>query len=89
MQQYDANHILADDGILRHDGKVSTGDDVPVTGGSNEDVRAMRGILHSGDLITSHGGLERIDGINLSDQHTSAVGLQRFSTLSDRKTVRL
>ncbi len=39
-----------------------------------------------GDLITSHGGLERVDGINLSDQHTGTVGLQRFSALSDQKT---
>jgi len=48
---------LADDSILDHNLKVLCRDDIPVTGGGDEDVRARRGILHRGDLESSHGSL--------------------------------
>jgi hypothetical protein len=75
---------VADDGILGHDAHVSTSDDIGATGCGDEDVSAGSGIVHGDDLITLHGGLESIDGVNLSDENTGTHATERVSaTLSD------
>lgn len=74
-------YLLGHNGILGHDGEVSAGDDVAVTSGGDEDVGAGSSILHRGDLVASHGSLESIDGIDLSDQNTRTVGSERFCAL--------
>ena len=38
------------------------------------------GILYSGDLVTLHGCLQRIDGVNLADDDTAAETAQGHST---------
>lgn len=72
---------VANDGILEHDGEVGAGDDVPVTGGGDEEVGAGSGLLHRGDLVTGHGSLEGVDGVDLGDENTSTVRAERLSTL--------
>lgn len=64
---------LANNGILGHDFEVLCRDDVPVSSGSYEYIGTRRSILHGGDLVTSHGGLESVNGINFGDKDTSAV----------------
>jgi len=74
-------HLLANNGILGHDREVGTSDDIPISGGGDEDVTAGGDLLHGGDLVTGHGSLQGVDGIDLSNDNTSAVGLQRLSAL--------
>ena len=60
---------------------MGSGDDIAVTSGGHENVGARGSLLHGEDLITCHSGLEGVDGVDLSDEDTAAVGLQRFGTL--------
>ena len=59
------------------------GDDVLVSGGSDEDVSAGSGILHSGHLVAGHGGLKGVDGVDLSDENASTVRLQSLRALRE------
>ena len=75
-------NILGDNGVLGHDLEVLRGDDVPVTSGGDEDVRAGSSLLHGGDLVTSHRSLESVDGVDLGDDDTSTVGTERLGALA-------
>ena len=75
---------VADDGVLLHDLEVLADDDVSVTGGGNEDVGSWSSLLHSGDLVTGHGGLESVDGVDFGDNDSGTVGSEGLGTsLSD------
>jgi hypothetical protein len=73
---------LGHNGVLGHGLKVLGGDDVPVTGGGDEDVRAGGGLLHRGDLVTGHGGLEGVDGVDLGHEDTGTVRAERLGALN-------
>jgi hypothetical protein len=60
---------------------VGTGDDVPVASGGHKDVGAVSGVLHGGNLVSGHGSLKGIDGIDLGDQNASTIGLEGFGAL--------
>lgn len=72
---------VADDGILRHDREVSTGDDVPITGSGDEDVGARSSVFHSRHLVSSHSGLKGVDRIDLGDENASTIRAQGLGTL--------
>lgn len=72
---------LADDGVLGHDGHVSASKDVTAAGGGDEDVAAVGDVLHGGDLVAGHGGLEGVDGVDLGDDDASTVRGERLGTL--------
>jgi hypothetical protein len=55
----------------------SSGDDVHVAGGGDEDVGAGRGLLHRHDLIAFHRRLQRADRIDLGHQHARAAVAER------------
>lgn len=55
--------------------------DVAVTGGGDEDVALGRGLLHGGDLVAGHRGLEGVDRVDLGDDYTSTICLQCLRTL--------
>ena len=74
---------VGDDGVFDHDLEVLAGDNVPVSGGSDEDVGAGSGIFHGRDFETSHRGLESVDWVNLGDKDASAVRPQSFGTLEN------
>lgn len=62
-----SNHckdLLADNSIFRHCFKVLSSNDVSVSSGSHEDIRARCCIFHSRNFITSHRCLKRIDGVD-------------------------
>ncbi len=63
---------IADDGPVLHRPHMVDGDDVLVAGGGDEDVGARRRVLHGGDLVAFHRGLQRADRIDLGDQHAAA-----------------
>lgn len=64
---------------------MGTSNDVPVASGSDEDVGTGSSILHGGDLVPGHGGLESVDGVNLGDQNASTIGLKGFGALKTAK----
>ena len=74
---------VGDDGVFEHDFEVLAGDDVPVPGASDENVRAGSGVFHGRDFETSHRGLESVDWVNLGDKDASAVRPQSFGTLEN------
>ena len=76
---------LGDDGILGHGLEVLRGNNVPVASGSNKDVTAGSGLLHGGNLVTSHRGLKGVDGVDLGNDDASTVGPQGLSALDNRE----
>ena len=56
-------------------------DDVPAASGGDEEVGTGSSLLHGGDFITGHGGLESVDRIDFSNEDTGAIGAERLSTL--------
>jgi hypothetical protein len=56
-------------------------DDIPVTGGRDENVGSVSGIFHSSDLVSGHGSLEGVDGVNLGNENSSTVWSERLGTL--------
>ena len=75
---------VGNNGILLHDLKVLADNDVSVTGGGNEDVGSGSSILHGGDLVTGHGSLEGVDGIDLGNDDSGTVRSEGLgTTLSD------
>ena len=68
---------VADDGAVLHLAHVLDGDDVEIAGRGAEDVGARCGILHRGDLVAFHRGLQRADRIDLRHHHAAAGLAQR------------
>ena len=71
---------VANDGILLHDTEVVTSNDVSAPSGSNEDVSLGGSLLHGGDLVTGHSGLQRVDGVDFGDDDSRAVRSKRLRT---------
>jgi hypothetical protein len=59
--------------VLWHLEDVPRLNNVPAAGGGDKDVTLRSGLLHGGDLVTGHSGLESVDRVDLGDEHTSAV----------------
>lgn len=72
---------LANNRILGHDGEVLAGNDVSVAGRGDEDVRARRGLFHGADFVSAHSSLEGVDGIDLGDEDSRAVGAEGLGAL--------
>jgi hypothetical protein len=73
--------LLGDNSILLHDLEVLADNDVSVTGSGNEDVGSGSSILHGGDLVTGHGSLEGVDGVDLGNDDSGTVGSEGLGTL--------
>lgn len=72
---------VANYGVLLHDLEMLADNDVSVTGGSDKDVGSGSSVLHGGDLVAGHGGLEGVDGVNLGDQDSSTVSSEGLGAL--------
>jgi hypothetical protein len=72
---------IGDDGVFGHDREVLAGDNVPVTGGGDEEVGAGSGLVHGRDFETSHSGLEGVDWVDLGDKNASTVRPQSLGAL--------
>lgn len=83
IQVAEGSHLLANNGILRHDIEVLAGDDVPVTGGRNEDVGPRSSILHGRHFVTSHSSLQGVDRVDLGDEHTGSVRPEGLGALQN------
>lgn len=58
---------VADNGVVGHGLEVGADEDVSAASGSDEDLTNGSGLLHGSDLEASHGSLEGVDGVDLSD----------------------
>jgi hypothetical protein len=75
---------VADNGVLTHGLEVLANEDVTAASGGDEDLALRGGVLHGDDLEAGHGGLESVDGVDLSDENTSTHGVKGVSAaLSD------
>ena len=63
--------LTANNGVVAHDLKVLSRQDVTATGGGDEDLTLRSSLLHGGDLVALDGSLEGVDRINLGDKDAS------------------
>lgn len=63
---------VAHNGVVGHGLEVDTGENVTATSGGDKDLTLGGSLLHGGDLVAGHGGLEGVDGVNLGDNDTGA-----------------
>ncbi|KAI6757111.1 hypothetical protein HG531_002936 [Fusarium graminearum] len=75
---------VANNGIVGHSLEVLASEDVTAASGGDEDLTELGSLLHGGDLVTSHGSLEGVDGVNLGDNDASTHAVEGHSaTLTD------
>lgn len=75
---------VADDGVVAHNLEVTADQDVTAASGGDEDLTEGSGLLHSGDLVALDGGLQGVDGVDLSDKDAGTHGVQGVgATLAD------
>src|SRR4051812_37074162 len=71
---------VADDGVVLHLLNVLGTDDVAAAGGGDEEVALRGGFFHCRDFETLHRGLQRVDRIDLGDDHAGAVAAHAMGT---------
>ena len=75
---------VADDGVVGHNLEVGASQNVTATSGGDEDLADRGSLLHGGDLEAGNGGLEGVDGVNLSDDDTGTHAVESLgATLTD------
>ena len=75
---------VADNGVLGHGLEVLANENVTAAGGGDEDLTDGSGLLHGGDLVAGDGGLEGVDGIDLSNENAGTHGVEGLgATLTD------
>ena len=67
---------VTDNGLVLHHRHVLKGNNVFITGGGNIDVGDAEGAFEGIDLEAFHGGLEGVDGVDLSDDDASTEALE-------------
>lgn len=78
---------VANNGVVAHGLEVTANQDVTATSGGDEDLTDLSGLLHGGDLVTLDGGLESVDGVDLSNEDTSTHGVQGLGATLTNITV--
>lgn len=71
---------VADDGVVAHGLEVRANEDVTATSGGDEDLANLGGLVHGLDFVALDGGLEGVDGVNLSDDDTGTHGVESLGT---------
>lgn len=71
---------VGDDGVLGHGLEVGASDDVSAASGGDKDVTTGSGLLHGGNLVTGHSGLEGVDRVDLGNDDSSTVRSERLGT---------
>jgi len=75
---------VADNGVVGHSLEVDTSQNVTAAGGGDEDLTLRSSVLHGDNLVAGNGGLESVDGVNLSDENASTHAVESLGTaLSD------
>jgi hypothetical protein len=60
---------------------VLSDNDITVTGGGDEHIGAVRGIVHGRDLVSCHRRLEGVDGVDLGNENTGTIGAKGLGAL--------
>src|SRR4029077_9324580 len=66
------------DRLILHLGEMLDGNHVHIAGGGDIDVSAAQRLLNGRDFVAFHGSLERIDRIDLRDDHTGPLPAERL-----------
>lgn len=75
---------VAHNGVVRHLGEVLASDNVSATGGGDEDLTDLAGLLHGENLVARNRGLEGVDGVNLGNNDSGTERLKSLgAALSD------
>eukprot|EP00128_Syssomonas_multiformis_P016851 Colp12_sorted_trinity150504_noHs@2414 len=75
---------VAEDGVLLHLLEVVGADDALATSGGDEDVGLLDSLVEGGDLVTLHGSLESVNGVDLGNDNTGTEAAEGSSaTLAD------
>src|ERR1039458_7414460 len=69
---------VAHNRLVLHLPHVFQGDDLAVAGAAHVDIAASQGAFNGGDFEAFHGGLQRIDGVDLGDDDARAHAAQRM-----------
>ena len=73
-------NLLGDDGVLGHGLEVGASDDVSAASGGDKDVTTGSGLLHGGNLVTGHSGLEGVDRVDLGNDDSGTVRSEGLGT---------
>jgi len=63
---------VADDGVVLHLEKVFADEDILASSGGDDNIASTDGVIDGCDLVTLHGGLKGVDGINLRDDNSAS-----------------
>lgn len=74
---------VADNSILLHGAEVLANNDVSASSGGDEDLSLRSGLVHGGNFITGHGGLESVDGVNLGNDDSGTVRSEGLGALKE------
>ncbi|KUI61723.1 hypothetical protein VP1G_11265 [Cytospora mali] len=75
---------VADNGVVGHLLEVPANEDVTAAGGGDKDLAKAGSLVHGDDLVASHGGLEGVDGVDLSNEDTGTHAVKGLgATLTD------
>ena len=77
-RQIPDSRLTAHDSIILHGFKMLPYKDVSATSSCDEYLPDWRCLLHRCDLVSRHGSLQCIDGIDLGDDHPSTHAVQRL-----------
>ena len=72
---------LGNDGIVTHDLKVFSNNNITIAGGGDKDISTGCRILHRYNFVSVHRGLKCIDRVDLRNEHTSTVRTQGLRAL--------
>ncbi|GMT30686.1 hypothetical protein PFISCL1PPCAC_21983, partial [Pristionchus fissidentatus] len=67
---------VADDGVVGELEEVLATDDVLASGGGDDDLGLGGNLLERGNLVSLHGGLKGVDGVDLGDDDSASEGLE-------------
>jgi len=75
---------VADNSVVRESQQVFAANNVLATSGGDDDVGNRGDFFHSGDLVSFHGGLQSVDGVDFGNNDTSSHSAEgRGASLTD------
>ena len=78
---------IADNRIVLHLEEMFAGEDILAASGRDKNITAADCILHCGDLVTLHAGLQSVDRVDFGDDDTAAEAAKRLGGAFTNVTV--
>ena len=71
---------VANNGVIGHNREVVASEDITAACRCHKDLSLRSSLFHGGDLVTRNGGLEGVDGIDLSNKDASTHAAESIGT---------